>query len=96
MKKISDMQISSPLGKGDHSVILFDFICETETNTPQIKSMFQKGNYTKMAKLMNVVKWEELYDYEDDIDKQFFKDRFTEIENQCVLKKIGLCEWKTF
>ena len=87
---VSDIQILSPLGKSDHSVILFDFICETETNTPQIKSMFQKGDYTKMAKLMNEVKWEELYDYEDDIDKQweFFKDRFTEIENQCVPKKL--------
>ena len=67
---VSDIQLLSPLGKSDHSVILFDFICETETNAPQIKSMFQKGDYTKMAKLINEVKWEELYDYEDDIDKQ--------------------------
>ena len=87
---ISNIKIDAPLGKSDHSVIHFDYNCTTEKPPPQIKTIYQKGDYNKMKSLLSHYDWEDLKQHSNDINKQWnmFKTRFLEAENDCVPKKM--------
>ena len=50
---VSDIKIEAPLGKSDHSIIYFTFNCTTETSPPEIKTIYQKGDYEKMKNILS-------------------------------------------
>lgn len=87
---IKNLQYQSPLGKSDHSVLVFEIVCEEELPPPVIKSMFNKGDYEKFNKLMAEVNWEEeLGKMEGDVEGQWklFKSKYAEAEKVCVPTK---------
>ena len=56
---ISDAEISSPLGKGDHACIQFWFNCYVNYKKVQFqKFLYDKGNYEEIRKELNI-NWEE-------------------------------------
>ena len=66
---ISNIKIDAPLGKSDHSVIHFEFNCTTEKPPPQIKTIYQEGDYNKMKALLSHYDWEALKQHSNDIKK---------------------------
>ena len=87
---ISDIKIEAPLGRSDHSIIYFNFNSMTETSPPQIKTVYQKGDYEKLKNILSKHDWENLKQQSNDINKQWdlFKNIFLDAENQCVPRKL--------
>ena len=88
---ISNIKIDAPLGKSDHSVIHFEFNCTTEKPPPQIKTIYQKGDYNKMKALLSHYDWVALKQHSNDKkQKQWnvFETLFLEAENDCVPPKM--------
>ena len=55
---VSDLEISSPLGKSDHSCITFWFNCYLETKSKSYeKFLYDKGNYGVIKEELNI-EWE--------------------------------------
>ena len=87
---VSDIKIEASLGKSDHSIIYFTSNCTAETSPPEIKTIYQKGDYEKMKNILSQYDWENLQRQSDDINKQWelFKNIFLDAENQCVPRKL--------
>ena len=81
---VSDIKIKGPLGKSDHSIIYFTFNCTTETSPPEIKTIYQKGDYAKMKNILSEYDCENLQRQSDDINKQWeiFKNIFLDAETR--------------
>ena len=62
----------------------------TETSPPQIKTVYQKGDYEKLKNILSKHDWENLKQQSNDINKQWdvFKNIFLDAENQCVPRKL--------
>ena len=61
---VSDLEISSPLGKSDHSCITFWFNCYLETKSNNYeKFLYDKGNYDAIKEDLNI-------DWEVELDKR--------------------------
>ena len=81
----------APLGKSDHAVLHFTFICQLPSAPPSIKVQYEKGNYTKLNEVLNMEDWiSEFIQYPNDVEKQwsFFKDKYEEAEQTYVPRKI--------
>ena len=51
---IEDLELNSPLGKSDHSVIEYTFNCYiNRSNNTETKLIYDKGNYEEMKKYMS-------------------------------------------
>lgn len=88
---VSDIDIMAPLGSSDHSVIKFKLLCKRDDVTPQIKTLYQKGNYAEMIKILDSIDWkQEFKKYPNDVEKQwnFFKNIYEEVEKKCVPRKV--------
>ena len=86
---VQDLKINAPLGKSDHSIIQFNFICEDTNEAPQVRTMFHKGNYPKIIEELNI-NWEEEFNrYPDDVQRQwdYFKTKYHEAVDKHVPKK---------
>ena len=49
---VQHLQICSPLGDSDHSILKFDFVCRTDEPKTNIKIQYHKGDYTKMQQIL--------------------------------------------
>ena len=88
---VTDLQLLSPLGKSDHSVITFKIKCQRDQSTPVLKTYYQKGNYEKMKEMFNNSGWKEKFEtIPDDVEAQwkFFRDIYTKAEEECIPKKM--------
>ena len=67
---ISDINLDSPLGKSDHSVIIFQFNAYiSANNAPKTRYKYDKGDYNSMKDFLNI-NWDE-YLGNEDIDTQW-------------------------
>ena len=82
---VSNLDILAPLGKSDHTIIKFTINCEMDYQQPQIKKLFNKGNYDGIKNEINSINWEKEFNkYPDDINKQweFFCDIYADAEKR--------------
>ena len=90
---ISNINIESPLGASDHSLISFCVDCCTPQSEPKIKVIYDKGDYSKMKNELNKLDWEILFqNHEDDVNMQWelFKNIYLSLEEECVpIKKFS-------
>ena len=59
--QVSDIEHLAPLGKSDHSVLVFDFHCYIDFSKPQDHFAYDKGNYFAMRNYMEKSKWAEQF-----------------------------------
>ena len=88
---ISDISLNAPLGKSDHSIICFNFICNKDNTPPKINKQYHKGDYKKFNDILSHIDWNDKFNgYENDVDKQWgiFKDIFLDAESKCVPRKV--------
>ncbi len=87
---VSDIDYLSPLGASDHCVLAFDFNCYlTVDDKLHEKYMYDKGDYTQLASMLDI-DWEAEFDqYRDDIDKQYeiFLTHYNNAVEQCIPRK---------
>ena len=80
---VSYIEYLSPLGKSDHSVLAFTVKCERDATPPQIKTLYQKGDYSKMKKMFDESSWREKFNqFPDNVEAQWklFRDLYIEAE----------------
>ena len=88
---ITDLDIAAPLGKSDHSTIEFTFKCYMEKEPPILKTMYHKGDYTKLSKKLMETDWKSIMSkFPEDVNKQWatFKQIFSEAEKLYIPKKL--------
>ena len=88
---VQNVLIDAPLGKSDHSVITFTVKCKREIPPPQIKTLYQKGDYKKMINIIDNSNWEDRFkEVPDDVEAQWaiFKEIYEKAEKECVPKKL--------
>lgn len=51
---IQNLTLNAALGKGDHSLLKFDFIVETEKGPQKIQTIYHKGDYKSIAQELNI------------------------------------------
>jgi hypothetical protein len=57
---VDDIQYEAPLGKSDHLVLKFNFLCNKEIQSSKSsKFSFHKGNYTALSEEMSKYEWKE-------------------------------------
>ena len=66
--QISEIIYHSPLGKSDHSTLVFDFNCYMDQPTPSELYSYPKGDYEAMIK---------------DIEESNWTDKFKTLANSC-------------
>ena len=63
---VQNLEIVSPLGRSDHSGLLFDFIPSDRSNiieeSDSIKKNYFKGNYNLMRSELEDINWDELFE----------------------------------
>lgn len=55
--QVSDLQYLSPLGKSDHSILVFTFDCYTQRKPNSKRYSYETGDYTKMKQHLNDGEW---------------------------------------
>ena len=88
---ITDVLYSPGLGKSDHVVLNFDFICEVELKTRTQKQEtlnYNKGKYIALNHELSMVQWSVL----DDMDVQLSWNCFTEKLSKISKNYIPKCE----
>ena len=94
---IENLVYEAPLGKSDHSVLKFTFICQIQSAPPTFKVQYEKGNYKKMNEILSGVDWNtEFSQYPNDVEKQwsFFINKYQEIQQIYVPRKVVLVNGK--
>ena len=95
---ISELEISAPLGKSDHSILKFNFQCYMDKEPPRIKKLYHKGDCTKMNEMLQGVDWGKAFEnFPNDVNKQwdFFKQKYYEAEEKYIPQKTSLHQWQT-
>ncbi len=55
---IEDLSVEAPIGKSHHAVLLFSFICYTESSKQKVhKPLYSKGDYVKFRAKMEEYDW---------------------------------------
>lgn len=57
-EQISDLNYIAPLGKSDHSVLLFNFNCYLDTKIPSATFKYNKADYKTMGKEITQSEWQ--------------------------------------
>ena len=82
---ISNLEITSPLGKSDHSILNFNINSYLDSGriTKTIK-YYDKGNYVKMREMLDI-NWENEFEDKTLEEKwNYFTERVKEAENDCI------------
>ena len=88
---VENLVYETPLGKSDHSVLKFTFVCQIPQAPPSIKVQYEKGDYKKMNEILSGVDWNTQFSqYPNDVERQwsFFKNKYQEIEQSYVPRRI--------
>lgn len=90
---IENIELQSPLGKSDHCVITFNFICQTHLNKASDKRRsYHKANYTAIKQELNDFNWENHLGKHENTDTAWtrFREKIEEIiEKHVPLSKTG-------
>ena len=78
--QISEVKYDSPLGKSDHSTLIFDFNCYIEKTTPSKRYNYEKGDYEAMM---------------NDIEQSKWNQKFIDLSNSCTDVNVLWLEFKT-
>ena len=78
--QISEVKYDSPLGKSDHSTLIFDFNCYIEKTTPSKRYNYEKGDYEAMM---------------NDIEQSKWNQKFIDLSNSCTDVNVLWLELKT-
>ncbi len=84
---ISDITVSSPLGKSDHGVIIFKMHCQsTQEKQTKTRYLYSKGNYSQIRTNLDI-NWEHELTGKDVIQCwEIFKSRLIEAANENIPK----------
>ena len=89
---IDNLEHWSPIGKSDHSILVFDYICYTMRNNRwQYKYNFNKGDFDSIKENLKI-DWESKLDTFKSIEEKwifFRKVLLNEIETHIPLRKFG-------
>ena len=58
---ILDILLNAPLGKSDHSLICFNFICNKDKVPPKINKHLHKGDYKKFNHILSQIDWNDKF-----------------------------------
>ena len=86
---MENIDVAAPLGRSDHSIISFDFICRAEHSRDKVMLNYQKADYVKMINMMDK-DWEHLFsECTQDVDQQWniFQNLYNEATEACIPKK---------
>ena len=85
---VDGMKYDTPLGKSDHLVLKFNFLCYKEDNhSNPIKYMYHKGNYEKIKENMADHNWrEDMEDLNTEESWSLFEDRITKSMEENIPK----------
>ena len=83
---IKNIEVFAPLGKSDHGMVVFDFICKWKSNQNLIpRRLYFKGNYEEMNKRINETNWVALFEGKNIHEKwKIFKEKIEEIAEACI------------
>ena len=87
---VTDLEYQSPLGKSDHSVLVFQYNCYALlTDETKTIKLYNKANYSAISEDIGKVDWEkELTDIQDmNIMWNHFYDKIQEIEDRHIPKR---------
>ena len=87
--QVSDIAHHAPLGKSDHSVLVFKFHCYLDYTKPKQKFSYDKADYAKMSNTLE--NWAEefiLSNNDKNVEEAWksFKDKMYELRNKFVPK----------
>ena len=87
--QISEVQHLAPLGKSDHSVIVFDFHCYLDFSKPKVSFQHWKGDYNGMRAFLKASKWVEQFKcFANTADEEMMwdniKGKLTEVRGKFV------------
>lgn len=88
---IPNIEYSSPLGKSDHCVLLFEYECFVKINkVTKIRKCFDKGDYTSIKRNLTNINWLEKLngDNVNETWSEFTKVMKEQIENHIPTKKV--------
>lgn len=88
-ENIDDISTSAPLGKSDHSVLKFDYLCLPDQQPDKYISNFRKANFEKFKEHLSI-NWNELFeDCNGNVDIMWdkFLTVYTDAEKNCIPKK---------
>ena len=54
---MEEVQVRNPLGKSDHTVLLFEFICYVESTDQKSRYLYNKGDYELMKEELKNSGW---------------------------------------
>ena len=87
---ISDLEYQSPLGKSDHSVLIFKYRCYAElVEKDTVKLLYDKTDYEGLNKEIKELDWKSILpDDEKDINESWtkFHEKLSELEHKYVPK----------
>ncbi len=91
---ITEIQYSSPLGKSDHAVLLFELMCYSVRKSFKKKVYFyDKADYGNMRRDLQNIKWMEEMSNMTNVDQiwECFKKHLMDVQERRVPNKIVLC-----
>ena len=83
---VKNIEIFQPLGKSDHGLVIFDFICKWRTNTDfRPQRLYFKGNYEELNDFIGNTNWENEFESKNINEKWIhFKSKLDEFINRCI------------
>ena len=84
---VTGLEYQSPLGKGDHCVLRFDFECYTQIHSSSRKvKCYNKANYDDINREISSYDWDAVLTEDEDINIMWdrFKGKIKDIENRHV------------
>ena len=98
--QITDLEYLSPLGKSDHSVLVFNFKCYAESKVASKRYIYKSADITSMKHYLDSSDWKKKFIEAADNKPvselwQQFKNVFTQLRNHFVpLRDFGSPFWK--
>ena len=83
---VKNIEVLQPLGKSDHGIVVFDFICEWKAKQVfRPRRLYHKGNYNEINRLINEIDWVAEFEGKDTHQRWVcFKHKLEEIINQHI------------
>ncbi len=87
---VNEVSYDSPLGKSDHCVLQFDYICYAEVETrSKVKKYYDQADYEKINEAISSIDWNAMLDQFGNINMMWnaFKSKIAHIEDQFIPKR---------
>ncbi|XP_061196751.1 uncharacterized protein LOC133205026 [Saccostrea echinata] len=84
---VEDMEYQSPLGKSDHCVICFKYVCRAILKSgPKKRKTYRKANFAGMKKEISETDWESILESQSTVNEMWrqFRQKIEDIEDKYV------------